>query len=630
MTYERIVYIDFETRSEKDVKEVGAHAYNMHPSTEMILVSYAFGSDPVKVCEQMPDNVYDAIEDPTILKIAHNAEFDMAVCKYVLGIDITPSDWLDTAYMAAYYGYPRALGFVAHLLGCKAKASPEEMYLFSIPVQIGAPAPDDEWFAQPTYTRYNRKEDFPEDWERFLIYAMADVEVMREIHERMRELPAIEIATMHATFEMNFNGCPFDVKFASEVWRRSQEYSERAGVEAKERFGIENLRSPIQVKDALRMRGIRLESLDVKKRGNVTHPILDLRDQASGSAFSKIPTALKRLCPDGRLHGEFLGYGAHTGRWSSRGTQLHNWARIKTQVSTDLTKVESYDHLRQHMRLCLGYDGINSFTYGDLSQIEARIVAWLADCKWRIAAFKNGEDIYARSAERIFQLPHVTKDMEERFLGKTYELALGFGGGHSAVQRMKPEFYETRGANKVMEEVQLWRQANPEIVNAWYRVQRAWLEACKTGVCRIQLGSVFMVFQYDGKTIRVTLPSGHALFYRGMHLQPKDWGGPDIYYLDYSEQGEHSKRIKLWGGSIFQNIVQAIARDVITEVVTRVIKREPSMKPVGTVHDELWFLHKTSLTNALNILLEEMERSIPWAPGLITAGEGFTSDRYRK
>lgn len=630
MAYERILYIDYETRSELDVKNVGAHCYAMHHSTEMVVVSYAFGSEPSQVCREMPEHVFDALEDPTVLKIAHNAEFDMAISKYVLGAEITLTDWLDTAYMAAYYGYPRALGFLAHMLGCKAKASPEEMLLFATPRVYSAPAAEDEFFAKPRFVQWNEPEDFPEEYQRFCLYAKGDVDTMRECHERMHELPPIEISTMHATFAMNFEGVPFDTTLAEKIWQMSRDYADEAGAEAKEKYDIDNLRSGKQVKLALMRNGIYLESLDVKKRGNITHPILDLRDKASGAAFSKIPTAFSRLCRDGRLHGELLGYGAHTGRWSSRGTQLHNWARIKSKVSTDLTYVESYDHLRQHMRLCLGHSAYEDFTYGDLSQIEARIVAWLADCKWRMKAFAEGDDIYARSAERIFSIPLVTKEMEERHLGKTYELALGFGGGHAAVQRMKPEFYAERGEGRVRDEVQRWRGANPEIVNTWYKVQRAFLEACKTGMCRIQLGSVYIVFQYDGKTARITLPSGRALYYRGTHIIPTDYGGPDIYYLDYSEGGEHSKRIKLWGGTIFQNIVQAIARDVISDVLTRTMIREPRMKPCGTVHDELWFLHVRAVTNALDLLLEEMSRPIPWAPGLVTKGDGFTSDRYRK
>lgn len=626
----RILWIDFETRSELDVGDVGSHAYAMHRSTEMILCAYAFDDDEVQVAECLPGIVRDAIEDDSVLKVAHNAEFDMCIAKYVLGIDISYNDWFDTAYLAAYYGLPRKLAYLANVLGATQKASQEEMLFFSVPVRLAVDKNPGQWFFKPTPTVYNEGKDHPEKWHLFTKYAVGDVRTMRECKELMGTLPRIEVFVMRITFEMNFNGVSFDTKLARDIKIRAEEYEEKAGSIALEKYGIDNLRSNKQVLRALSLEGIHLTSLDKKNRGNHTHEILDLRDQSSGAAFSKIPTAFKRLCPDNRLHGEFVGFGAHTGRWSSRGTQLQNWARITDKVDESLQGVKSYSHLRMHMRLCLGHTMGQSFTFADLSQIEARIVAWGARCRWRLEAFADNEDIYARSAERIFNKPVVTRDDPERFMGKTYELALGFGGGHKSVENMSWEFYQKRGEAKVREDVKSWRYANPEIVRLWYALQDAFIQAVKVGRAECIFGSKTLVFTFNGKHASVLLPSGRCLHYRDVQTRENDFGSIDITYQSYAEKGGHATTSKLWGGSILENVAQGLARDVIAHIMCNVKRKYPYLFLSGTVHDEIWFNHATRYVNALQDLLNEMSEPIAWAPGLVITGEGFTSDRYRK
>lgn len=627
--FERTLFIDFETRSEADLKTAGTHKYCMDATTDVLLVAYAFDNEPGDVCtlDDLPVKVWEAIEDSNVLKIAHNAEFDMAVAKYVMKLNITYADWFDTAYQAAYYGYPRALEHLAKILRTTQKASQEELRFFSTPVSKAKPVACDELFSKPSVTRWNEPESHPAEWQKFKDYAYGDVVVMRECFSKMRMLPDIEVFTMHETFEMNFNGVPFDGEFAAKIYALSQDYSQRAGEEAKERFGVENLRSTKQVRIALSRAGCGLASLNKKERSGVTHDILELRDQATGSAFSKIPTAFTRACPDGRLRGEFVGHGAHTGRWSSRGTQLHNWARILSHVDTDLSKVRDYDHLRQHMRLCLGYVPDRDFVCADLSQIEARIVAWLANCKWRMEAFSNGIDIYARSAEKMFNKRNLTKDDVERQYGKCAELGFGYGGGYNAIKNIQPDFYRKIGEAKAQELVQQWRTTNPEICQLWKDLERAFLAAIKRGRGIANCGSTTLTFQFDGSTVRVSLPSGRALYYRGVSVRGTGFG-LDIFYLDYSRGGEHAAQVKLWGGTLLENVTQAIAKDVLTDIMYRTKERTES-SCIGTVHDEVWYLCENG-EQTLNVVLEEMRRPISWANGLVTKGEGFTSDRYRK
>lgn len=621
------LFIDFETRSELDVGTVGTHRYAIHPSTSVVMVSWALGNNPVRVDTEVCDELYSLLEREDVLKIAHNAEFDMAICKYVVGIDIDVYEWYDTAYAASYFGYPRKLGYLANLLHVKSKASPEEMLLFSKPLSLARAADPTILFDEGEPTRWAEKEDYPEEWERFTLYSRTDTEVLRECFYALPILPETECFVMRVTFAMNFEGVPFDLEFARAIKAKADKWSAEAGEEARREYGIQNLRSVPQVKAALASHGVTLDSLNAKTRGGVTHRILELRDRASGAAFAKVKTAETRICPDGRLRGEFVGYGTHTGRWSSRGVQLQNFARILSDVSTNLDDVRDYDHLRQHMRLNIYAPEPYKFVCADLSQIEARVTAWLAGCEWRMKAFANNEDIYARSAERMFGLAHVDKTMPERQTGKCAELGLGFGGGSNAIERIAPDFYAAQGVSRVEDIVRRWRNANPEICALWRKLEQGMLEATKKGVCRVQCGPTHLAFKFDGRNVAIVLPSGHTLFYRGLSVSHAN---RSISYLDYSRGGEFPVTTYIWGGVITENVVQAIARDVIVDVMQRcdALAHLKDLHLIGTVHDEIWYLSRNE--DALDVLLNEMRRPISWAAGLVTDGDGFIHGRYIK
>lgn len=627
-TYTDVLFIDFESRSKVDLINLGAHRYCTDESTSILLTAYAVNDEPVKVIEydNFDDRLIDLLNDPNVLKVAHNAEFDMGLIKHTTGIEVRTSEWFDTAYQGVYYAHPRKLKYLAKRLEITDKGDGEGILIFSTP-RKGGKKDEGPTLFDDVLGDFVEPSEQPEKWEQFKEYAEGDIITMREAFNKMQMLPAIEIFTMQITIDMNFNGVPFDAPLGVKIYKTARNYEKAAGEIALNKYNIQNLRSGTQVQKALMENGIQLPSLDKKQRNGITHEILELRDVASGAAFSKIPKALSRMCADGRLHGEFVGHGAHTGRWSSRGVQLHNWARILEDVEPSLENVKDYDHLRQHMRLCLGHVPFTKFTCADLSQIEARITAWLAQSKWRMEAFEAGVDIYARSAEKMFSIKEVKKGDKERQYGKNAELGFGYGGGHMAIKKIQPDFYREAGEGKVRELVHLWRSANPEIKKLWYSLENALNLAIKNGVQPLVCGKIKLVFQYDGKTGKIILPSGRALYYRGMHRSATSRGF-DIAYLDYGSNYS-GVRTKLWGGTILENVVQAIARDVLVSIMSRVKKRVPEAECIGTVHDEIWYLTKPKVP-MLDIILEEMERPISWAKGLVTTGDGFEHDRYIK
>jgi len=619
-TYKSILWLDFETRSKCDLIKMGAHRYCADSSTEILLTSYAINDGQVNVTEfdNFSEEFLLLLDDPMVLKIAHNADFDMAVLKYVAGIDVRVREWFDTAFQLAYYAHPRNLKGGAERLGATKKGEKDGVLFFSLPIKRKKNEP--MLFDKGDF---NNPKDYQKEWEAFKDYAKQDVGTMREIFNIMPMLPLIEIFTSQMTMEMNFNGVPFDAKLGYQIYKKALTYEDEAGDIALQKYGITNLKSVQQVQKALRENGVELASLNKKIRLGETHEILDLRDRATGSAFSKLPKASQRMCPDGRLHGEFIGFGAHTGRWSSRGVQLQNWKRILTDVSETLIEVKSYDHLAQHMRLCLGHVAGKAFTCADLSQIEARIVAWLAGSKWRMEAFASGVDIYARSAEKMFNIAHVEKGDKERYYGKCAELGFGYGGGHQAIQNIQPDFYLEEGEAKVRELVQRWRKANPEVVTLWRTLEDGMKKSMLRGSETISCGGTSLTFKYDGKDGKIELPSNRAIYYRSLHKTETG-----LAYRDYAV-GENPRHVSIWGGTLLENVTQAIARDVLVQIMMRIKETLPNIECIATVHDEIWYLHNPNVF-VLDVMLAEMARAIPWTRGLVTKGEGFTSDRYRK
>lgn len=639
----RTLWIDFETRSEADIKTVGGEKYCMDASTEAILLAYAWDDEPVRVWElQSLDELPFEVQNPEIFCaltrvwhdvriVAHNAGFDMCVAKYCLGCDVVPEMWYDSAFAAAYYGYPRALGNLAAYLGTAAKLPQDELRLFSQPVKRKKGA---DLFGEATV--WNDATTHPEEWARFVEYARADVEVMRECCRRMPELPEIERRAMILTMEMNMAGVPFDAEMAWRIAVRAKDYEDTASAIALAKYGISNLRSNPQVQRALKENGVHLPSLNAKERAGVTHEILDLRDQATGAAFRKIPTCFERLCPDQRLRGEFKGHGAHTGRWSSQGAQMQNWPRIlrPDTLTLDLEGVESYAHLREHLRLCLCHSPGREFVCADLSQIEARITAYISGCKWLMEAFASGDDVYSRTAEKMFRSPRdpATGKHPKRQEGKACVLGFGFAGGGRAIEKISPALYKELGEAGCNELCQTYRSTHPEIVQMWYTLERCWKEATTRGTSGCVAGGAILKFTFDGHTMRITLPSGRALWYRSV-ARAEGMYGPEFSYCDWS-QG-HAVTSKIWRGVLVENIVQAMARDILVDIMWRVRERLageiPSAEIVGTVHDEVWMLTRTGTGRAvLSVLLEEMARPIRQYPGLVIKGEGAFGDRYVK
>jgi len=224
---------------------------------------------------------------------------------------------------------------------------------------------------------------------------------------------------------------------------------------------------------------------------------LDIRERLSKSSIAKYKKMLDITCNDGRARGLLQFYGANTGRWAGRLIQVQNLPQnhIKDlDTAREIVKTGNlellemmYDNPSDILSQCIRPTIIPKpgckFVVADFSAIEARIIAWFAEEKWRIDVFKTHGKIYEASASQMFKVPieSIHKGDPLRQKGKIAELALGYQGSVGALKQMgalKMGLTE----EELPELVEQWRSSNPKIVQFWYDVENAVIEAIKTEV----------------------------------------------------------------------------------------------------------------------------------------------------
>ena len=279
------------------------------------------------------------------------------------------------------------------------------------------------------------------------------------------------------------------------------------------------------------------------------------------------------------------------------------------------------DILSQLIRTAFIPKAGRKFIVADFSAIEARVLSWLAKERWRMDVFANDGDIYCATAGRMFHC-NVVKHGENGHLrqkGKQAELACGYGGSVGALKAfgalesgMKEE--------ELKPLVDAWRAANPHIVDFWWAVDRAAKDCIKERSTKVTHGIRFI---YQGSMMFIELPSGRRLSYVKPRIGENQFGGESVTYmgLDLSKKWA---RIESYGPKLVENVTQAISRDILCYAMQTL----RTMDIVAHVHDEL--IIECDEQVSLPLICELMERTPPWAEGLLLRAEGFECRFYQK
>ena len=292
-------------------------------------------------------------------------------------------------------------------------------------------------------------------------------------------------------------------------------------------------------------------------------------------------------------------YGAHTGRWA--GSDKVNFQNLP---SRDKKKKA----LKNAVIAPDGYEVINC----DSSQIEARVLAWLAGQDDLVEAFAKGDDVYSLFASKIYERPISKADPVERFVGKTCILGLGYGTGALKLQHTLKTSPPGADLTEVQckEIVSLYRETNDKIIELWSDGDDVIKDLADWGKTKPYYYGRHDCLRVDKSGVR--LPNGLYIRYPNLYLNTDE---DKSRYMYKSRKGP----VSMWGGSLVENVVQALARIIVGEQMLKINER---YRVVLTVHDAaVVVVKKEELDAAMQFIVEVMSTPPDWATGLPVACE---------
>lgn len=642
---------DIETFSDVDLIRCGVYKYADSPDFEMLLFAYAADDGDVHIIdiaggEELPEKIIQAIKSDTVVKTAYNAQFErVCLSRYLKlpeGEYLNPQSWYCTAVQAAELALPLSLADVGSVLGLERQKMTEGKELikyFCVP-------------CKPTKSNGNRTRNRPchdiNKWETFKKYCMRDVDVERQIADKLKMYPIRD--EEHRLYVLdqiiNDRGVLVDSELAEQAVKLNSIQTTVAVEQAYMITGLENPNSVTQLKQWLKENGVEIESLSKKAvksladetDGDVSE-MLKLRLLMAKTSVKKYEAVIRSVCSDNRVHGMMRFCGANrTGRWSGNILQPQNLPQNHLPdltLARDIVKDGDFEMLdmmfgnvpnvlSELIRTILIPKPNHRFIVADFSAIEARVLAWIAGEQWRIDTFKNGGDIYCASASKMFKVPVEKHGVngELRQKGKISELACGYGGSGGALKNMGAVEMGVQ-ENELQGLINDWRNANPHIVRFWYEVGNAAMKAIKEKTT-VPLGK--LVFAYERGILFIRLPSGRRLSYIKPRIGTNRFGGDSITYMGINSAKKWD-RLETFGGKLTENIVQGTARDLLANALINAANA--GYDTVFHVHDEI-ICEVPNGYGSVDELCRLMCIKTDWADGLPLNADGFECEYYKK
>lgn len=680
------LFLDFETYCELPIS-VGTHRYA--EEAEIMLVAWAIDDGRVIVNDlttgALPADFAIWLSDADKI-VVHNSHFDRTVLRH-RGGEIPLEKIIDTMVLAMMHSLPGSLGKLCEILGvpldlAKEKDGKKLIQLFCKP--------------RPKNSKIRRatRDTHPKEWQAFMDYARLDIEAMREVYRRLPKwnLTDTERAVWLLDQKINDRGFQVDTELVAGAIRaidreqavlaeRAQDLTEGAVRAATQR---DAMLAHVLAQYDIPLEDMRASTIErMLENDNYPPELLELlrvRLAATTSSTAKYRKLEAATSSDGRLRGTLQYAGAlRTARWAGRLFQPQNLPRPNLEqpaidAGIEAVKADCADLVVDNvMELCSNaLRGVivappgKKLVVADLSNIEGRVLAWLAGERWKLEAFAaydrgEGPDLYKVTAGRILgKKPDEVTKKERQEVGKVAELALGYEGGVGAFLTFATAYgidldalaaiatenlpatvvEESRGLYEWMKEQKnsthglerktwvgidaikrAWRQAHPATVELWKSLADDAREAFfNPGMV---VGSGKLRWARDKAWLRLRLPSGRTLCYPAASF---DTG--KMSYMGVNQYSRQWSRLGTYGGKLAENATQAVARDVLA---AGMLKAEGAgYRIVLSVHDELITEAPDRLPYNDTGLALCMSDNPPWAQGLPLAAAGFETNRYRK
>ncbi len=675
--------IDLETRSAVDIGKTGVYRYAEDPDFDILLFGFSVNGGPVTVIdvacgEQIPDEILTALTDPAVTKYAFNASFERVCLSCWLRKNrpdllkdgyLYPASWRCTMVWAAYNGLPLSLAQVGEVLRLEEQKMSEGKKLikqFCVPLSDNGKnneqaetedANHDSQYHLAGFepSRFCEPKNNKTDWETFKNYNRRDVEVEMAIQEKLRKFPVPDRVWEEYRLdqEINDRGIRIDEELVDQAIQLNLETQNKLIQQMRKLTGLGNPNSVVQLKYYLSENNIRMDSLGkkavmakLKELEETDNPrltpkeqvmeVLKLRLLTAKSSVKKYEAMKNAVCADGRCRGMFQFYGANrTGRWAGRLIQLQNLPQNKMEdlaAARTLARIGDAEKLERRyasvpqvlselIRTAFVPEPGKKFIVADFSAIEARVLAYLAKESWRTEVFRNGRDIYCESASKMFQVPVEKHGINGhlRQKGKIAELALGYGGSIGALTAMGALDMGLK-EEELKPLVDMWREANPNIVQYWWKIDEAAKHVVKTLMFE-RVGC--LKFEYRSGLLFIRLPSGRQLSYVKPQICENQYGGEGIAYYGMGASKKFEK-LETYGPKLVENIVQAISRDILADAM----KRLRSCRIVGHVHDEL--IIEADRSTDVQEICALMGQTPDWISSLNLRADGYECEWYRK
>jgi|HubBroStandDraft_4_1064222.scaffolds.fasta_scaffold00554_14 DNA polymerase len=581
---EDALHLDYETRSNQNLRVTGPWVYGEHWSTSVWTACFARGEGDVEAWhpgDPVPDTIARAARDGVPF-VAHNVGFERAITATQMatkhGWPIIPIEqWWCTASMAAAMALPRDLERAGTLMGC---AMQKDMEGHALMKKMMKPSKTVKCLACNQTGHQSGHVCgvcgghgvilywVDDAWSiaRGTEYCKQDVRTERDLATKVRPLPPREREIWILDQKMNERGVGVDVPLV----RKSLAIATKASAELNEQLKFLTGPSMLRTTQVQKLRiwlafeGLVAENLsketiaallESKNLDAGLRAAIELRKEAAKTSTAKLNAYLARVCLDGMMRDNLMYHGANTGRWSGRGAQLQNlpsrFIISKDQINAAIWMIEQgwtgaemapwIDTPLETISACLkgmivppaGYD----FIAADYNAIEARMAAWLASAGGLLGVFARGEDPYLFMASLIY--PHVDlrgidwsdkaqvnaakeRWSHERQIGKIAVLGLGYQMGWEKFQATCAKDRVLIGDQEAKEVVVAFREGNPEIPDLWKDLEDAAISAT------VHPGQTYLVadgklrFMRAGKWLYLGLPSGRILSYANPTMKKRE------------------------------------------------------------------------------------------------------------
>ena len=606
-----IITADFETYYDKEfsLSKMSIEAYIRDPRFEVIMLGIRWPDGKKEVITGTHAEIQyrlDAIEWDKYAVLAHNTLFDAAILSWRFGVK--PAAWLDTLSMArAMFGMKgNSLALLAKRYGLEDKGT-------EVQNAMG-----------------KRRADFtPEEFAKYADYCLHDVELCHELFFLMsngwynpetfdhrhpyptQELKLIDkLIRMYTEPVLRLNKERLEEHLA-DVIRRKEELLSNAGIDKEdlmsnpkfalvlESFGVV---PPMKISPTTGKQAFAFAKIDPGMKALLDHP--DERVQAVVAARMGVKSTLEETRTQ-----RFIDMAGRNPlfpvplRYSAARTH-----RLGGTDGINLQNLPARGAQANKLKRCIeappGYVIIDC----DSSNIEARMLAWLAGQEDLVQDFANGVDVYCKMSGKIFSREITKADKKERFLGKTVVLGCGYQTGAVKLQ-------VTLNASEMNLDLELdeckriidtYRQSVPAITRLWREGETAIETMHRDKTMWFGREGVVLVEGRRG----IKLPSGLYISYPQLHRGVKNINGMAVEAWQYKDE---TGLVDIYGGKLVENVVQALARIVVMQQLLKISKK---LQVVLTVHDAVAAIAREEEAERAQAYVEECMRWVPkWAEG---------------